>query len=368
MSTNGFSKLLRIDLHEPWQSGKLDIVEAIRRMRGGAVTAPWSRCRAWHGHKILILRSADFSREIEEITARQNEFGICIEIGEPENFPDLPSLCREQRFTAVVVDDATQVTPSTRERLRGGGVKHIQLGDLYEDLTRKVAYTAIDAGKTPPDPYHLLADFIRWLVSVILAVGGLILTLPLFFVIGVAVWFEDRHEVFFIQERLGKKGRPFNLFKFRSMTPPGETVLTKDWMKADWVVEEASRVTKVGRVLRTYKLDELPQLFNVIRGNMNAVGPRAETREGFEERSRMISGYEHRLTVKPGMAGWGLINTYQDAIGKLQVDLYYIKYRSLRFDLIIFLMTAWQIVRLLVNHSARTALQFLRMTDKRHGT
>lgn len=343
------------------------IVEARRRVRGWAVTGPWSRYRAWHGHKILILRSTGFSREIEEIKARQNEVGICIEIEDSENLPDLPSLCRDRRFTAVAVDNATRVTPSTRERLRGEGVKHIQLGDLYEDLTRKVAYTAIDAKEIAPDPYHPLADFVRWLVSVILAVGGLILTLPLFLVIGAVVWLEDRHAVFFIQERLGKNGRPFFLFKFRSMTPPDETVWTGDWLKTDWSVGEASRVTRVGRVLRSYKLDDLPQLFNVIRGDMNAVGPRAETRRGFEERSRVISGYEHRLTVKPGMVGWGLVNTYQDAIGKLQVDLYYIKYRSLRFDLIIFLMTAWQIVQSLVKHFAGTALQVLRGVDNRKG-
>ena len=155
----------------------------------------------WHGHKILILRSTNFSREVEEIAARKNEFGICIAIEDSENLRDLPSLCRERGFTAVAVADVAQVTPSTRERLRGGGVKYIQLGDLYEDLTRKVSYTAIDAKEIPPTPHHLLADFVRWLVSVILAVGGLILTLPLFFAIGVAVWFEDRNAVFFIQER-----------------------------------------------------------------------------------------------------------------------------------------------------------------------
>ena len=100
---------------------------------------------------------------------------------------------------------------------------------------------------------------------------------------------------------------------------------------------------------------------------MNAVGPRAETRRGFEERSRVISGYAHRLTVKPGMAGWGLINTYQNAIEKLQVDLYYIKYRSLRFDLTIFVMTAWQIVRSLVQHSAGAVLRVLHVTDNGKG-
>ena len=328
---------------------------------------PWSRYRVWHGHKILILRSTNFSREVEEIAARKNEFGICIAIEDSENLRDLPSLCRERRFTAVAVADVAQVTPSTRERLRGGGVKYIQLGDLYEDLTRKVSYTAIDAKEIPPTPHHLLADFVRWLVSVILAVGGLILTLPLFFAIGVAVWFEVRNAVFFIQERLGKNGRPFNLFKFRSMTPPDETVWTGDWLKTDWSVGEASRVTAVGRILRSYKLDDLPQLLNVIRGDMNAVGPRAETRRGFEERSRVISGYAHRLTVKPGMAGWGLINTYQNAIEKLQVDLYYIKYRSLRFDLTIFVMTAWQIVRSLVQHSAGAVLRVLHVTDNGKG-
>ena len=101
---------------------------------------------------------------------------------------------------------------------------------------------------------------------------------------------------------------------------------------------------------------------------MNAVGPRAETRRGFEERSRVISGYAHRLTVKPGMAGWGLINTYQNAIEKLQVDLYYIKYRSLRFALTIFVMTSGQIVRSLVQHSAGAVLRVLHVTDNGMGT
>ena len=334
-------------------------------MRGLAVTDPWLRRGVWQGQKILIVRSTGFVREIEEIRARQKEFGIYAEVEGSEDLSDLPSVCRARRFTAVALDDSTRLTPSTHEQLRGGGVKYTKLGDLYEDLTRKVAFTAIDAGEFAPARHQPLADLVRWLVSVILAVGGLVLTFPLFFLIGVAVWLEDRHAVIFIQERLGKDGRPFNLFKFRSMTPPGKSVWMGDWLETDWSIGEGSRVTRVGRLLRSYKLDDLPQLLNVIRGDMHAVGPRAETRRGFEERRRMISGYEHRLAVKPGMAGWGLINTYQDAIGKLQVDLYYIKYRSLRFDLVIFLTTAWQIIRSLLGHSAGAVLRVLPVEGKK---
>ena len=150
--------------------------------------------------------------------------------------------------------------------------------------------------------------------------------------------------VIFRQIRIGEEGRPYQIFKFRSMRIDAE----KDG-KAKWAVVGDSRITRVGGFLRKTRLDELPQIFNVIRGDMSFVGPRPERPEFVVTLSEKIEYYSERHRVKPGITGWAQIRypygaSDKDALEKLQYDLYYVKNHSLFLDFLILLQTVEVII------------------------
>jgi lipopolysaccharide/colanic/teichoic acid biosynthesis glycosyltransferase len=141
------------------------------------------------------------------------------------------------------------------------------------------------------------------------------------------------------QHRIGFAGRPFRILKFRSMRVDAEGD-----GKARWAVAGDSRVTRVGAILRKLRIDELPQLLNVLQGTMSFVGPRPERPEFVEHLSSTIPYYRYRHTVKPGLTGWAQLRypygaSDRDALEKLTFDLYYVKNHGLMFDLVILLQT-----------------------------
>jgi lipopolysaccharide/colanic/teichoic acid biosynthesis glycosyltransferase len=169
-------------------------------------------------------------------------------------------------------------------------------------------------------------------MSVVIALTALLFAAPLMALIAVAVKLESRGPVFFVQERVGLRGRTFRLIKFRTMRP-----LEKD---ADgiWERDNASRVTRLGAVLRRYRLDELPQCLNILRGDMSLVGPRPEMAGNVATFSAVIPFYNLRHEVRPGLTGWAQVRagysmSTEEVTRKLCYDLYYIKHLSLRFDL-----------------------------------
>jgi lipopolysaccharide/colanic/teichoic acid biosynthesis glycosyltransferase len=144
--------------------------------------------------------------------------------------------------------------------------------------------------------------------------------------------------VLYTQERVGENGRTFTLFKFRSMRADAEGATPI------WARDNDDRVTRVGRIIRLTRLDELPQLWNVMRGDMSFVGPRPERPFFVEQLARDIPFYLQRHAVKPGITGWAQVkyrygSTVEDAMEKLRYDLYYIKHLSIFFDLTIVLDT-----------------------------
>ena len=166
--------------------------------------------------------------------------------------------------------------------------------------------------------------------------------LPIFFILGiliaVLIKIEGDGSVFYQQTRVGRKGKLFNLIKFRTMRTDAEA------NGVQWTTQNDSRITKVGRFLRKIRLDELPQLINILKGEMSFVGPRAERPEFHQMLVKEIPFYEKRYLVKPGLTGWAQINyTYgssvEDTKEKLAYDFYYIKNRSFIFDIGIILKT-----------------------------
>ncbi len=172
--------------------------------------------------------------------------------------------------------------------------------------------------------------------DVVLAVIGLVLAAPIIFLAGIAVWLEDRGSVFFRLSRFGKNGVPVRLVKLRTMRPDaGGNAYTQ---------VGDSRITRVGRFLRASRIDEFPQLWNVLRGEMSLIGPRAEWDRLVEEYERQIPCYYFRHLVKPGITGWAQVNypygaNLEDTLRKLEYDLYYIRHFSFTLDASIVLKT-----------------------------
>jgi sugar transferase (PEP-CTERM system associated) len=181
-----------------------------------------------------------------------------------------------------------------------------------------------------------------WLKRTIdLLISGslLVFTAPLFAIIAMLVWLGDRDPALLFQERVGHRGRKFSLIKFRSMRVDAEADGVPKWSGA-----RDPRLTYIGSFLRRTRLDELPQLWNILKGEMSFVGPRPERPYFVDRLSDLHAYYLDRHAVKPGLTGWAQINfpygsTDQDARRKLEYDLYYIKYGSVLLDLVIILQT-----------------------------
>ena len=183
------------------------------------------------------------------------------------------------------------------------------------------------------------ARAIKRLVELPVALVALLLTLPILLVLGLLVRFDSPGPALLRQVRVGERERHFVLYKFRSMRLDAES-----GSGPVWAAGEDPRVTRVGRWLRKLRLDELPQLWNVVRGDMSFVGPRPERPHFVDELRKEIPYYSERHAVKPGITGWAQVrhpygNTVADALEKLKFDLYYIKNMSLGLDLAVLLRT-----------------------------
>lgn len=225
-------------------------------------------------------------------------------------------------------------------RLKGMAVSEAEV--FYESLTGKIpaeamrpSYLIFNAGFVQ----HPMTETFKRIVDVIAAIGGLLVLWPAMLATALAVRLDSPGPVLFKQERTGLQGRSFTLMKFRSMRADAEKKSGPVWAQ-----ENDPRVTKIGRFIRKTRLDELPQLFNILGGSMSLVGPRPERPTFVADLATKIPYFEQRNLVKPGMTGWAQINypygnTQEDALQKLQYDLFYIKYHSTIFDLSIIFNT-----------------------------
>ena len=175
----------------------------------------------------------------------------------------------------------------------------------------------------------------RRVSSLLAALVGLLVTGPLMVVIAIAIKLDSRGPLFYIDERAGLKGRAFRLIKFRTMHPPapGQNLAASVWDRDD-----TTRVTRVGRSIRRLRLDELPQFWNILKGDMDLVGPRPEILANVEAMTEQIPYYSLRLSVRPGLTGWaqtrfGYSVSLEQVTEKMRYDLFYIKHMSLWLDL-----------------------------------
>jgi exopolysaccharide biosynthesis polyprenyl glycosylphosphotransferase len=224
------------------------------------------------------------------------------------------------------------------------GVAVTLMHELYEQITGRIpiAHTETDwmvfsfIDRVRVEWWFRLAKRLLDVAGAAVGLIGLAILLP---VVAVAIWLESGRPVFYRQTRLGQGGRPFEMYKFRTMVLQAEAD-----GQARWAEPDDNRVTRVGRILRRTRLDETPQFWNVLAGHMSLVGPRPERPEFIASLETQIPFYRARLLVKPGITGWAQINypysrSVDEAAAKLQYDLYYVKHQSLWLDLVILTKT-----------------------------
>ena len=308
--------------------------------------------------RILILGTGPAARMLAQQIGMRQDFGYRL-VGFVDDRGDRPLVRRhdilgdvhdigrlvaERQVTRIVVSLADRRGSLPIEELLRAKLSGVRVEDAtttYERLTGKILLDdlkpswLIFSRRIPgiaSDPDHQAT------LDLGLSAIGFVLAMPLMVLAAVAIRFDSRGPVLYSQDRVGENGRVFTLYKFRSMrmdAEPGTPV---------WADDKDTRVTRVGRFLRVIRLDELPQLWNVIRGDMSFVGPRPERPYFVEQLAAVIPFYQERHAVKPGVTGWAQVkyrygSSVEDAIEKLRYDLYYIKHLSVFFDLTIVIDT-----------------------------
>lgn len=226
----------------------------------------------------------------------------------------------------------------------GNSVKFKIIPDLYEIMVGKVnvgEINGIPVVGLKELPLQGWRRLVKRLMDISISLTALIILSPIMFIIAAAIKISDNGPVFFSQERVGQDGKPFTMYKFRSMRPDAEEGVGHRWAEKD-----DPRRTKVGAFLRRWSLDELPQLFNVLKGDMSLVGPRPEMSGLIQDFSKSIPHYLERHKVKSGMTGWAQSNGLRGNTSleeRIKYDLYYIENWSLIFDIKILLKTIWAI-------------------------
>ena len=181
----------------------------------------------------------------------------------------------------------------------------------------------------------ILFDMYQRVLDIVLSILGLLVGIPLMIIFGILIKVEDNGPITYKQERIGKGGKKFYIYKLRSMRTDAEK------FGAQWAEKDDPRITKVGKFIRKTRIDEIPQLFNILKGDMSIIGPRPERPSFTEEFNQEIPGFINRLAVKPGLTGWAQVNGGYEITPreKLIEDIYYIKNRSILLDLKILFKT-----------------------------
>ena len=242
----------------------------------------------------------------------------------------------------VVEDDDATILGVLRQApailARGSAI--YSYGDYYEELLRQIPVDTIDHRGVLGHGLKANAGgaLVKRPFDVLLAGLGLTVGLPLMAAVALAVRLTSRGPVIYSQVRVGRFGRPFRIFKFRTMRVDAEA------NGAVWAQKSDNRITPVGKILRMTRLDELPQLWNILIGDMSLVGPRPERPEFVEQLAEQIPHYDLRHLVPPGLTGWAQVSypygaSVEDAQRKLAFDLYYVRHAGVAFDMIVCLRT-----------------------------
>jgi len=246
--------------------------------------------------------------------------------------------------SSIILPDDLRANPQIAEqlyRLRTVGVRFYNHKTFYEELLRRVYLSQINEIWFLENINYQEKRFYNWtkrVVDIVCGILGFMVFAVSYLFVALALKLDSAGPVMFTQKRVGKNGKIFNIYKYRSMTTVTDTV---------WTQVNDSRITRIGKILRKSRIDELPQSINLLKGDISLVGPRPEQPNIVEELKTQIPFYDERHLVKPGITGWAQLNIYAGSLEesklKLQYDLYYIKHRSFLFDLEIILKTIYYI-------------------------
>ncbi|QYU67753.1 exopolysaccharide biosynthesis polyprenyl glycosylphosphotransferase [Leptolyngbya sp. 15MV] len=295
---------------------------------------------------VLLRQPGGTALDIERLNAALKHGGIeiarTVPAGEGMDSGLDPKALRAERVWAVVTACPRALPPATVEALESAGVRVMAEADLRERELARVDIEALPAGwlaGARAVREGMFERAMRRVLDVVCCVGLVAVTLPVIIVAAVAIRIDSPGPIFYRQARVGRGNRVFQCYKFRSMRTDAEVA-----GQAVWASKDDKRVTRVGRWLRLTRIDEIPQVINVLRGDMHFVGPRPERPEFVEKLGLQIAHYHDRAAVKPGITGWAQVNypygaSIEDARMKLSYDLYYVRRRSLFLDLLILVST-----------------------------
>ena len=295
-------------------------------------------------NRILLagISESELSPSIREKLSRN---GVIIQLSSDATIPPPPKGPVNDFIIVGQFDriDKNAMHQFLLEKLRGKPV--MTLAGFFEYFFRQVAADMVDSRFffEPTGFNRAMRRFpmaVKRIMDVILALVLFCVTSPVMLVTALMIRIESPGTALFHQSRTGFHGEPFTIYKFRSMRNDAETP-----GKAQWATEDDPRITRVGRLIRKLRIDELPQLINVIRGDMSFVGPRPERPEFDADLKEQLPFYMFRYLVKPGITGWAQVNygygaSVEDALEKLKYDLYYVKNSSFLLDAEILLKTA----------------------------
>ncbi|MEK7211718.1 MAG: exopolysaccharide biosynthesis polyprenyl glycosylphosphotransferase [Patescibacteria group bacterium] len=307
--------------------------------------------RSFAKTRILFLGEANEFEDTIKFIRREPQLGYeTAEIITPTGGMDLKKIIEEKKASIVVLGGHIMKSPELTHSLYEAIFSQVTFVDsvtFFENLTGQIPVAVLneswflenlkEADKKLYNLFKIIADFILALI-----LGALLLALlPL---IAVAIKLQDRGAIFYSQHRVGSAGRKYTIYKLRTMVQNAEGA------GAQFAGMNDARITPVGQFLRKTRLDELPQIWNVLRGEMSFIGPRPERPEFVAELTRQMPFYAVRHLIKPGLTGWAQINypyagTLEENLKKLEYDLYYIKNRSLLLDITILFKTLNIILR-----------------------
>jgi sugar transferase (PEP-CTERM system associated) len=304
--------------------------------------------------RVYVLGSGDRARSVAELIRSRSDAGM--EIVQPEATGEFST--EQERFAAdlrafcklkpsiervIVAMENRRGSMPVRElldlRLRGVVIEDASF--LTERLLGKLSLDGLNPSTlifTHGFNVKSSQQVLRRLVSFSVSLAGLVLCLPILPFLIIAVRLSSPGPIFFRQVRVGLRGKPFEVIKFRTMCHDAEK------NGAQWAKKNDSRVTRVGRLMRKTRLDEIPQLWNVLKGDMGFVGPRPERPEFVDWLSSEIPFYELRHIIRPGLTGWAQVRygygaTLEETKHKLEYDLYYVKHMSVGLDLLVIFET-----------------------------
>jgi len=328
---------------------------------GWRVAFEWTSRRVAPRERLLLVGTGDGAVRLARELYERTDLGIKIvgfidpdptRVGAPVINPgvigtieDIPAIVRARRVDSVVVSlsDARGMLPMDKLlEMKLDGVRFDHLASVYEKYTGKIAVENLRPSWlifSEGFNKSTLQYVTKRGIDLVLGVTGIVVAAPLMLIVAAAIKLTSKGPALYHQQRVGQHGRVFTVHKFRSMRTDAEKETGAVWAK-----QNDDRITALGHFLRRTRLDELPQMWNVLCGHMSVVGPRPERPEFVSTLTRQIPFYGQRHSVRPGLTGWAQVSyTYgasvEDAMQKLQYDLFYIKNMSIALDLFIIAKT-----------------------------